>query len=147
MMLSRKEHWQNRKDRVSQIHFCASERTLKVINRFTVENVNFFTINIKFNLFYLLTGGGIHVRTFTGHPPPKSEGIFGAIEPRKGRSPRNLARTLEIVQRERPLLFSKTVYRFSRSNVRNIRATVILGNSNVNREIKSPLSKTNILTG
>ena len=39
------------------------------------------------------------------------------------------------------------IYRFSRSNVRNIRATVILGHSNVNREIISPLSKTNILTG
>ena len=75
--LSLKEYWQNRKDQVSEvrIHLCASERSERAIfwgfNSFTVKKINFFTINIKFEVILSLKSGG---DICTGHPPPKKWG-------------------------------------------------------------------------
>ena len=83
--MSRREYmyWQNRKDRVSE-YICvrasgASERFKK--NSFTVKKVNFYTINVKFNVILSSkSGGGGNI--CTGHPPTqKSGGGGGGIHP------------------------------------------------------------------
>ena len=80
-MMSRKEYWQNRKDRLSlRIHLCVSERSERAIfgvfNSFTVKNVNFFTINVKFKVILSSkSGGGGDI--CTGHPPTQKSGGGG----------------------------------------------------------------------
>ena len=84
----KEKYWQNRKDRVSEvrIHLCASERSERAIfgvfNSFTVKKVNFFTINVKFEVILSSNSGGIFVQAIppphpkkwgdtSPHPPPR----------------------------------------------------------------------------
>ena len=81
--MSRKEYWQNRKDRVSEYSVRASGAIFGIFNSFTVKEVNFFTINVKFKVILSSKsggggGGGIFVQAI---PHPKSGGGGGDTTP------------------------------------------------------------------
>ena len=70
-------YWQNRKVWVSE-YICvrasgASERFLEFLNSFTVKNVSFFTINVKFKVILSSKSGGMFVQAIP--PTQKSGGI------------------------------------------------------------------------
>ena len=70
-MMSRKEYWQNRKDRVSE-YICVRASDLKKgFNSFTVIKVNFFTINVKFKVILSSKSGGGGIFVQATPPPPK----------------------------------------------------------------------------
>ena len=78
--MSRKEYWQNRKDRVSE-YICV-RAIFGVFNSFTVKMVKFFTITVKFEVILSSKngGGGIFVQAIP--PPQKVGGIHPPHPPR-----------------------------------------------------------------
>ena len=69
-------YWLNRKGSSLRIHLCASERSERAIfgvfNSFTVNNINFFTINVKFKVILSQKVGGGDI--CTDHPPTQNRG-------------------------------------------------------------------------
>ena len=57
-----------------RIYLCASERFLEFLNSFAVKKVNFFTINVKFEVILSSKSGGMFVQAI---PPPKKVGGGG----------------------------------------------------------------------
>ena len=71
---------QNRNDRVPE-YICV-RAIFGIFNSFTVKKVNFFTINVKFQVILSSKSGGGGILFCTGHPPhPKKWGIHPPISP------------------------------------------------------------------